>query len=153
MGFGPGRASAWAIGTRCRRGLKRQGSQVEKLVRVKPGCVRDAERQTRQICIYQNRDSVLQTENTYSSIVLIGANFTIKPGDTEQTTPPILGQTIRLRTKKLQKQHTTRPAEQYPSTRHRTQAGHGMEGITPSIRYTTVPLNRLFAENLVRIGS
>ena len=41
-----------AIGTRCRR----QGSEVEKLARVTPGCVRDADRRTdRQICIYQNR--------------------------------------------------------------------------------------------------
>ena len=43
-----------AIGIRCRRGLNRQGSEVEKLARVTPGCVRDANRQT-QICIYQNR--------------------------------------------------------------------------------------------------
>ena len=43
-----------AIGTRCRRGLNRQGSEVESLARVTPGCVRM--RTDRQICIYQNRD-------------------------------------------------------------------------------------------------
>ena len=35
-----------AIGTWCRRGLNLQGSEVENLVRVTPGCVRDADRQT-----------------------------------------------------------------------------------------------------------
>ena len=35
-----------AIGTRCRRGLNRQGSEVEKLARATPGCVKDADRQT-----------------------------------------------------------------------------------------------------------
>ena len=35
-----------AIGTRRRRGLKCQGSEGEKLARVTPGCVRDADRQT-----------------------------------------------------------------------------------------------------------
>ena len=35
-----------AVGTRCHRGLNRQGSEVENLARVTPGCVRDADRQT-----------------------------------------------------------------------------------------------------------
>ena len=35
-----------AIGTRCRRGLNRRGSEVEILARVTPGYVRDADRQT-----------------------------------------------------------------------------------------------------------
>ena len=53
------------IGTRCRREVNRQGSEVE-IWRVTPGYGRDADRQTdRQICIYQNRDSVLQIENNY----------------------------------------------------------------------------------------
>ena len=34
------------IGARCRRGLNRQGSEVENMARVTPGCVRDADRQT-----------------------------------------------------------------------------------------------------------
>ena len=42
------------IGTRCRRGVNRQGSEVENLPRVTPGYVRDAGRQTnRQIYIVQ----------------------------------------------------------------------------------------------------
>ena len=51
-----------AIGTRCRRGLNRQGSEVEKLARVTPGCVRDADRQTVRSA-FTKRDSVLQTDN------------------------------------------------------------------------------------------
>ena len=39
-----------AIGTRCRRGLNLQGSDVGNLARVTPGYVRDADRD-RQICI------------------------------------------------------------------------------------------------------
>ena len=35
-----------AIGTRCRRGLNIQGSEVEIFPRVTPGCGRDADRQT-----------------------------------------------------------------------------------------------------------
>ena len=35
-----------AIGTRCRRGVNRQGSEVEKMARVTPRCVRDADIQT-----------------------------------------------------------------------------------------------------------
>ena len=35
-----------AIGTRCRRGLNSQGSEVEIFARVTPGCARDADRQT-----------------------------------------------------------------------------------------------------------
>ena len=43
-----------AIGTRCRRGINRQGSEVENLARVTPEYARDADRQAdRQICIYK----------------------------------------------------------------------------------------------------
>ena len=43
-----------AIGTRCRRVLNRQGSEVENLARVTPEYARDADRQAdRQICIYK----------------------------------------------------------------------------------------------------
>ena len=42
-----------AIGTRCRRGVNRQGSEVENLARVTPRCVRDADGSDRQICSYE----------------------------------------------------------------------------------------------------
>ena len=45
-----------AIGTRCRRGINRQGSEVENLARVTPGYVRDADRQTLRSAFTKNRD-------------------------------------------------------------------------------------------------
>ena len=71
-----------AIGTWCRRGLNLQGSEVENLVRVTSGCVRDADRQTdrqagRQTEMHLPKYSVLQTENTPTSLagpVSIGAS-------------------------------------------------------------------------------
>ena len=69
-----------AVGTRCHRGVNRQGSELDNLARVTPGCVRDADRQTdRQICIYQNRDSVLQTENSTPLYVAARAKSAVDP--------------------------------------------------------------------------
>ena len=57
-----------AISTRYRRGLNRQRSGVEKLAKVTPGCVRDADRQT-DLHLPKKRLS-LQTENLFFSQVL-----------------------------------------------------------------------------------
>ena len=54
---------ARTIGPKCRQGLNRQGSEADILPRLAPGCGMEAGGQTdRQICIYQNRDPVLQTD-------------------------------------------------------------------------------------------
>ena len=78
-----------AIGTRCRRGLNRQGPEVENLARVTPGCVRDADRRTDRYA-FAKIDSVLQTENIY-----------------DQSDPWVAQSAVRVRSKRQDERNST----------------------------------------------